>query len=200
MRRNRRPAAVMLALGLAGVAVLASGCTLASPKTIVTPYAAADGSNTDVDAPTGGAVQLRNFLLISAGKNHPGVLVGAVTTDSVQAVPMRITVLDADGTTALAQTSLQIEPGRLATFGADGGASLQVPALPAPPGATVTVKAETPAGGRTFTVPVLMPQGFYSGITATEAPSPTSESPTPSASPSTSPKASASASPSGTAG
>jgi len=186
VRRNRRPAAVMLALGLAGVAVLASGCTLASPKTIVTPYAAADGSNTDVDAPTGGAVQLRNFLLISAGKNHPGVLVGAV--------------LDADGTTALAQTSLQIEPGRLATFGADGGASLQVPALPAPPGATVTVKAETPAGGRTFTVPVLMPQGFYSGITATEAPSPTSESPTPSASPSTSPKASASASPSGTAG
>jgi hypothetical protein len=182
----------MLTLGLAGVALGTSACSLASPKVIATPYAASDGTNADLPlAGGGGTVQFRNFFLVSEAKGKPGILVGAVTTDSVTAVPVQIGVLDRDGTSVLAQATLNVQPGQLTQVG-PGGTAVQVPDVKVPPGSVLTVSIRSASGSKDFSLPVLAPVDQYSSITPGPAsatsspdgasPSADSASPSPSAS------------------
>jgi hypothetical protein len=164
---------------------MSSGCALASPTTIVTPYAASDGVNAQVNLTGGGTVKFRNFLLVSSAKGAPGVLVGAVAADGSSPVDVQLSVLGPDGQ-PVGQTSVTAKPGELAQIGPDG-TQLQVSDVPMPPGSTLTLRAQTPSGGTDFNLPVLAPQNQYSSITPSET-----ASPSPSASPS---KASPSASP-----
>jgi hypothetical protein len=165
--RYRRPAAVAgFAISLVGVVVVASGCSLAAPTPTVSPYAASDGTNAQLASPGGGTVKFRNFLLVSAAKGKPGVLVGAVTTDATTPVEVRLAVLDATGQSSIGETTLTAKAGELAQIGPGGTLSLQVPDVPLAPGSVLQVRAQTQAGGTVFNLPVLAPTNAYAGITA----------------------------------
>jgi len=195
--RFRRPAAaIALTVSLAGVTVAASACSLASPKVIATPYAAADGTNADLTVPGSGTIQFRNFLVVSQAKGSPGVLIGAVTTDSVQPLQVQLAVLDPSGQSAIGQANLTVEPGQLTRFGPGGTDQLQVPDVQVPPGAVLTVSVRSVSGTKSFTVPVLGQQSPYDTVTPSPvaSTSATSESPTPTGS--ASPGASATVKPS----
>ena len=167
MSRYRRPAAAAgFAISLAGVAVVASGCSLAAPTPTVTPYSASDGTNAQLTSPGGGTVKFRNFLLVSEAKGKPGVLVGAVTTDSADPVEIRLQVLDAAGQNPIGQTDLTAQPSALAQIGPGGTVSLQISSVPSGPGTVLRVHAATPAGGTDFNLPVLAPTNAYASITA----------------------------------
>ena len=188
MSRFRHPATVAgFAIGLAGLSLIASGCSLAAPTPITSPYAASDGSNAQLATPDGGTVKFLNFLLVSAAKGKPGVLVGAVTTDGGNPVQVQLSVLDAAGQNAIGQTNLTATPGQLTQVGPGGTVSLQVSSVPQPPGAGLMLHAQTPDGGTDFELPVLAPQNAYATITPTE-----SAAPSPSASSSASPSPSSS--------
>jgi hypothetical protein len=175
VRRLRRPAAkTTLALGLAGFTLVASGCTLASPKTITTPYAASDGTNADLTIAGGATVHFRNFLMVSSAKGEPGVLVGAVATDSSTPVPLQLQIVDATGQTVLGSADVTAQPGQLTQIGPVSPdatatpASMQLSAVPVPPGSTLTIHAASGSGGRDFALPVLAPLDQYSTITPTQ--------------------------------
>jgi len=186
--RFRRPtAAIALTVSLVGVTVAASACSLASPKVIATPYAAADGSNADLAIPGSGTVQLRNFLVVSQAKGAPGVIIGAVTTDSLQPLQVQLNLLDPTGQNALGQAVLTVEPGRLIQIGPGGTEQLQVPDVQVPPGSVLNLNVRSAAGTKTFAIPVVGETGPYSTVTASAAASSPSESPSESASPSASP-------------
>jgi hypothetical protein len=162
----RRPAAVgRLALGLAGLTLVASGCTLASPKTITTPYQAADGTNAQVSLSGGGTVKFRDFLLVSASKGSPGVLVGAIAVDGTQPQQVRVRVLGADDQSVLGQGTVTAQPGQLTQIGPSGDTSVQVSDVPLPPGSVLHLQADTGSGGTDFSLPVLAPVNQYSTIT-----------------------------------
>lgn len=196
----RRPAAATaLALGLAAVALGTSACTLASPKTIATPYAASDGVNVELPIGTRTSVKLRNLLFVSAGKGRPGVLVGAATTDGGNPVDVELAVVDpASGQSALAQASLTTAPGELTQIGPAGTVRVRVEEMPVLPGAVLTVRVQGPSGGRQFPVPVLAPTAQYASLSPT--PAPPSESPSESASPSGSGSPTSSAGPTASGG
>jgi hypothetical protein len=190
--RFRRPATVAgFAIGLAGLSAVATGCSLAAPTPITSPYAASDGTNAQLATPDGGTVKFLDFLLVSAAKGKPGVLIGAVTTDGGAPVQVQLSVLDTAGQNAIGQTDLTATPGKLTQVGPGGTSSLQVSSVPQPPGAVLKLHAQTPDGGTDFDLPVLAPQNAYATITPTQsaAPSPT---PSPSGSTSASPSASSS--------
>jgi len=197
--RFRRPAAaVTLTLSLVGVTVAASACSLTSPKVITTPYAASDGSNADLTVPGSGTVQFRDFLLVSQAKGAPGVLVGAVTTDSVDPLQVQLNVLDATGQNTLAQRTVTVQPGQLTQIGPQGSEQLQVPDVQVPPGSVLTLGVRSAAGTTTFALPVLAPTAPYDSITPTPVPSSASPSESPSPTASASPSASAKATPAAT--
>lgn len=158
MRTSRRPtAATGFALGLAALAVVTSGCTLASPVAD-TGYAASDGASVDL-----GSVKLHNFLVVTEAKGKPGVVVGAVTTDGAQPVRVRITVLD--GEDSLGETTLTAQPGELANLaGGEDAKPLQLSDVPVQPGANLTLRATTDEGGKDVSLPVLAATQQYESI------------------------------------
>lgn len=157
MRTSRRPTAAGFALGLATVAVVTSGCNLASPVAEAN-YAASDGTNVEL-----GNVRLNNFLVVAEAKGKPGVVVGAVSTDGTTPVRVRISVLN--GQTSLGETTVTAEPGKLASLASgEGGSAFQLSDLPVPPGANLTLRAATDAGGKEVTLPVLAATGHYESI------------------------------------
>jgi hypothetical protein len=170
VRTSRRPAAIARSgLGLVGVALLATGCSLASPATVVEPYQAADGANADLSVPGAGAVRLRDFLLVSAGKDKPGVLVGSVTTNSATPVQIVVSVLSADGSSAIGQATITAKPDQLVQLGSDSAQTVQVAQVPIPPGSTLTLNARTSGGSAEFSLPVVAQQNQYASITPTES-------------------------------
>jgi hypothetical protein len=76
------------ALGLGLVSV--TGCGYITPQQTSHQYSASDGIRADL-----GPLQLRNFLIVSAGEDQPGRLLGAVYNSSSQDV--RLTVNGAEG-------------------------------------------------------------------------------------------------------
>jgi len=158
LRTSRRPtAAAGFALGLAALAVVTSGCNLASPVAKAN-YQAADGADLSV-----GTVRLVNFLVVAEAKDKPGVVVGAVSTDGATPVQVRITVLS--GESSLGETTVTAEPGKLANLSTGEGASaIQLSNVPVQPGANLTLRASTDAGGKDVTLPVVPATGQYKSI------------------------------------
>lgn len=79
-------AAAALSLGL----VTVTGCGYITPQQTTHQYTASDGVLADL-----GPLQLRNFLIVSAGEDRPGRLLGAVYNSSSQDV--KLTVNGAEG-------------------------------------------------------------------------------------------------------
>ncbi|MFF1255125.1 hypothetical protein ACFVYC_21860 [Pseudarthrobacter sp. NPDC058329] len=84
MNRARR-AKLALTAGALGVGLLTAGCGYITPQQTNEQYAASDGIVTDL-----GPLQLRNILIVSAGKDQPGRVIGAVFNSSSQDVTLRL--------------------------------------------------------------------------------------------------------------
>lgn len=165
MRTSRRPTAAALALGLATLAMVASGCSLASP-TVDATYAAGDGTNADLDD-----VKLRNFLVVSQARGKPGVVLGAVTTTGAQPVQVHLSVFAADLRTPLGEGSVTARPGQLTTVGTgEGATAVQLKEVPVQPGSILTLRAVTDSGGTNLRVPVLLQEQQYGTITPSADP------------------------------
>lgn len=174
MSRTRR----LVALATAGTAaaVVLSGCSFTNPVTIATPYAASDGTNSQVTDPASGeTVNLRNFLVVAAAKDAPGAVLGAVANDGSKPVTVQFTVTAPAGEqgaapTAVGQGSVTVEPGALALVG-PGGTAFDLAAVPTAPGTVLSIEARTPGGSTTFTLPVQAAVHQYATLTPTASPS-----------------------------
>jgi hypothetical protein len=175
-----------LALGLAGLTLVATGCSLASPTSTDTPYTPSDGTNADLNIPGSGAVKFRNFLLVTQGKGKPGVLVGSISTNATKPVDIQVAVLSADGSSPIGQATVTAKPDQLVQLGSDGSSTVQVSDVPLPPGSLLKISAHTVGGNADFDLPVIAQQNQYASITASETSAPASssasESPSPTAS------------------
>lgn len=176
MNRRTRRTAVAGRIAVAGLALSAvlSGCTFTSPKPITTPYAASDGTASQIeDASTGEVVRLRNFLVVAAEKDAPGVVAGAIGNDGTKPITVTLSVLDttdAANPQPLGETKVDVQPGSLALVG-QGGTAFDLAKVPTAPGTVLTIQAQTPGGSTRFPLPVLAPTQQYATLTPTAAPS-----------------------------
>ena len=89
MNRARR-GKLALTAGALGVGLLASGCSASNSQQTTAEYQQSDGINADL-----GPLELRNMLIVSAGEDQPGRVIGAVYNSSSQDV--KLTVNGAEG-------------------------------------------------------------------------------------------------------
>jgi len=226
------------ALAAAGIALALAGCSGTNPATIATPFNPGDGGSAQLGGEPGnggndgnyqgnGGIKLRNFLVVSQGKDKPGVIVGGISNDTGEAatVQLQLAAEGSDGQPqSLGETSVQVKPGEFVQFGNPAGASgsasptgtqsdanapaagpnvwFQVPTVPVIPGSIITMNARTSTlGGTSFNVPVYPAVEYYSNLTPTANASASSTlSPTGSPSTSVNPSDAARQSPTGTGG
>lgn len=84
MNRAQRAKVALTAAAL-GVGLLTSGCGYTNSQQTTAQYQASDGIITDL-----GPLQLRNMMIISAGEDQPGRLIGAVYNSSSQDVTLTV--------------------------------------------------------------------------------------------------------------
>ena len=90
MNRGQRGKLAMATAAL-GIGLLSvTGCGYINPQQTTEQYAASDGTQADV-----GPLQLRNMMIISAGEDKPGRVIGAVYNSSSEDVTL--TIAGADG-------------------------------------------------------------------------------------------------------
>jgi len=90
MNRAQRGKLAMAAAALGLGLVTVTGCGYITPQQTSHQYSASDGIRADL-----GPLQLRNFLIVSAGEDQPGRLLGAVYNSSSKDV--KLTVNGAEG-------------------------------------------------------------------------------------------------------
>ncbi|MDR7083765.1 hypothetical protein J2X01_003060 [Arthrobacter ginsengisoli] len=88
-------ATAVLGLGLLSV----TGCGYINPQSTSAHYVASDGTQASV-----GPLQLRNMMIISAGEDKPGRVIGAVYNSSSEDV--KLTIVGAGGS----QTQVPVKP------------------------------------------------------------------------------------------
>ena len=200
-----RMASLRPALAAAGVAIALAGCSATNPATIATPFNPAEGGSAQLGGEPGngggdgnyqgnGGIKLRNFIVVSQGKNAPGVISGGISNDTDQAatVQLQLSAPGSDGQPQPVGTSFSVpvKPGQYVHIGNPAGGSgtasasstqsgsalpgtgpsvwLQVPSVPQPAGAFITMNARTTQlGGTSFNVPVLPPVEYYASLTPT---------------------------------
>jgi hypothetical protein len=161
----------LLPVTVLGAALALSGCQTQSPIQTRFPYLPSDGVPVDL-----GAVQLRDLVIISSGKDKPGVLVASMSNSG-----------NNDEQVGFASSSAQqvytsspahsVQP-------LSGKHSVQLASVPVSPGDVIRLTVETPAAPAVVVyVPVLLPEGYY----ATVSPTDTSSSATSTASPTKTP-------------
>ena len=98
MNRGQRGKLAMATAAL-GVGLLSlTGCGYINAQQTSEQYSASDGTRTDL-----GPLQLRNILIVSAGENKPGRVIGAVYNSSSKDV--KLTIKGAEG----AQTAVSVK-------------------------------------------------------------------------------------------
>lgn len=151
----------LLPVAVAGAALALSACQTQSPIQTDVPYVAADGVPVDL-----GSVQLRDLVVISGGKDKPGVLSAAVSNTSGEA--QRIAFALPQGEPVYAEAPAHSER-RLS-----GDTQVQLPNVPVNAGDVVTLSVQSPsAPSVVVVVPVLRASGYYATLAPTSAPSPT---------------------------
>ena len=90
MNRAQRGKLAMAAAALGLGLLTVTGCGYINPQQTSDQYSASDGIRADL-----GPLQLRNILIVSAGEDKPGRLIGAVYNSSSQDV--KLTVNGAEG-------------------------------------------------------------------------------------------------------
>ncbi|WP_157693031.1 hypothetical protein [Pedococcus dokdonensis] len=147
-------------VAVAAAALALSACQTQSPIQTDVPYVAADGVPVDL-----GAVQLRDLVVISSGKDKAGVLSAAVSNNGGEA--QRIAFSVGQGAPVYAESPAHSER-RLSDE-----SQVQLPNLPVGPGDVVTLNVQTPtAPAVVVVVPVLKASGYYASLAPTDAPTP----------------------------
>ncbi|WP_432245616.1 hypothetical protein [Arthrobacter sp. G.S.26] len=85
MNRAGRGKMALTAAALCAGLLTVSGCGYITPQQTKEQYAASDGIVADL-----GPLQLRNFLVVSAGEDQPGRVLGAVYNSSSQDVTLTV--------------------------------------------------------------------------------------------------------------
>jgi len=146
---------------VAGAALALSACQTQSPIQTDVPYVAADGVPVDL-----GAVQLRDLVVISGGKDKPGVLSASMSNSSGEATRIAFALPQAQPVYAEAPAHSE---QRLSD-----ATQVQLPAVPVSAGDVVTLSVQSPnAPAVVVVVPVLTASGYYATLAPTAAPSPT---------------------------
>ncbi len=155
------PRRVAVAAGtlLAGAALTA--CASFSPTQTNVPYIQSDGVPANV-----GPIQARNLLVVAQSTGATGVLSGSIINSSSSPASVTfLTVADSQGSSTNG-TTLQLGPHQQQVI-----TGVQFTNLKAGPGALTGIVLKTTAGLLNVQVPVLLPTGIYSTITATAGPS-----------------------------
>jgi hypothetical protein len=147
-----------VAVAVTGAALALSACQTQSPIQTDVAYVAADGVPVDL-----GSVQLRDLVVISGGKDKPGVLSASVSNTSGDA--QRIAFSLAQGQPVYAEAPAHSER-RLSD-----ATQVQLPAVPVNPGDVVTLNVQSAsAPAVVVVVPVLKADGYYASLAPTNAP------------------------------
>ncbi len=145
-------------MAVAGAAVALSACQTQSPIQTDVPYQPADGVRVEL-----GAVQIRDLVLVSGGKDKAGVLSASVSNTSGEA--KRIAFALPDGQPVYAEAPAHSER-RLS-----GATQVQLPAVPVNAGDVVTLTVQSPGARQTVVVvPVLAASGYYASMAPTAPP------------------------------
>ena len=156
----------LVPVAVAAAALALSACQTQSPIQTDVPYVAADGVPVDL-----GSVQLRDLLVISGGKDKPGVLSAAVSNTSGDA--QRIGFSLAQGQPVYAEVPAYSER-RLSD-----ATQVQLPAVPVNAGDVVTLSVQTAsAPAVVVVVPVVKASGYYATLAPTTAPTTATATPT----------------------
>jgi hypothetical protein len=156
---GRRTAAVLAAAAL-GATVLAACSTQSQAQTNV-PYQPADGINVNL-----GSLDARGLLLVSAAKGAAGVMVGSLINNGAE--PVTVTFLTAEQAQSNATGGPSMDVKAYSQTAISG---VQLASVPAAPGDLTTVVLQSSKAGQVFAnVPVLLPDGYYSSVTATAVP------------------------------
>ncbi len=144
-----------------GAALALSACQTQSPIQTDVTYSAPDGVAVDL-----GAVQLRDLVVISSGKDQPGVLSAAVSNTGADT--QRIAF-------ALPQTQpVYAEAAGYSQARLSGDSQVTLPSVPVSPGDVIKLTVQSPhAATAVVTVPVLPPVGYYATLAPTSTPSAT---------------------------
>ena len=151
----------LLPVAAVGAALALSACQTQSPVQTDTAYQPADGVAVDL-----GPVQLRDLVVISEGKDKPGVLSASVSNTSGDA--QRLAFALPQGQPVYAETKAYSEE-RLSDT-----SQVQLPSVPVNPGDVVTLTVQSPAApAAVVVVPVLPASGYYATLAPTAVPSTT---------------------------
>lgn len=155
----------LLPVAALGAALALSACQTQSPIQTDVSYAPADGVSVDL-----GAVQLRDLVVVSSGKDKPGVLSASVSNTTGE--EQRLAFALPQGQPVYAQSAAYSEE-RLS-----GATQVQLPSVPVNPGDVVTLTVQSPtAPAAVVTVPVLPASGYYATLAPTSVPSTTTATP-----------------------
>lgn len=148
----------LLPVAVVGAALALSACQTQSPMQTDVPYVAADGVPVDL-----GAVQLRDLVVVSGGKDKAGVLSASVSNNSSEA--QRIAFALPQGQPVYAEAPAHSER-RLSD-----ATQVQLPGVPVSPGDVVTLSVQSPsAPAVVVVVPVLSASGYYASLAPTNPP------------------------------
>lgn len=173
---TKRAASLLRLTGIAGAALLATGCGVFSPVQTDYPYIPADGVKLVMPGLT-----LNNLVIVSDAKGQPGTLVGQAVNESSKAVDVSFGL---EGS----QTATAAVPAFSGTS-LSAGSGVPISTVPAEPGALVELNVATAEAGRNVVlVPVIDRRSYYDAVPLPSGSASPSESP--SASPSPSPSAS----------
>ena len=145
MNRGQRGKLAMATAAL-GIGLLSlTGCGYINAQQTTEQYAASDGTRTDL-----GALQLRNFIIVSDGEDKPGRVIGAVYNTSSNDVVL--TIKGAEGS----QTQVPVKKNSYTMLNDSTDAAILNPAG-AKPGAVleVTISENGTNKDAKFTVPVM---------------------------------------------
>ena len=162
-RSAGRPSSLrrLLPVAALGAALALSACQTQSPVQTDEAYAPADGVAVDL-----GTVQLRDLVVISTGKDKPGVLSASVSNTSGES--QRIAFALPQAQPVYAQSAANSET-RLSE-----GSQVQLPSVPVSPGDVIKLTVQSPnAPAAVVTVPVLPASGYYATLAPTAVPSTT---------------------------
>ena len=148
-----------------GAALMLSACQTQSPIQTDVSYAPADGVSVDL-----GVVQVRDLVVISSGKDKPGVLSASVSNTSGETQRIAFALPQAQPVYA---ESAAYSQERLSE-----GSQVQLPTMPVNPGDVVTLTVQSPSSpAAVVTVPVLPASGYYATLAPTSVPSTTTATP-----------------------
>lgn len=161
--RGTRVALVRAAATVAGAVLALSGCQAFSPIQTDVAYQPADGVAVDL-----GDVQIRDLLVVTAARGEIGTLSGVVVNKGD--APVTVSFATGPGVDEVARAVVPAG-GQSRLSGVEGEKPVTLLSVPAAPGDIIKMVVSTPAAGApVVSVPVLLPTGYYSTITAPPVP------------------------------